>query len=98
MVDTPRNDLDYEEALHAMQSGVAMEMLYDLTSTQPKHLRVGINSAMIDTAVIVRLLIEKGVFTDEEFGEVLRLEANREVDKYEDRLRERLDNPNLKLR
>lgn len=98
MSDTPRNDLNYEAAMHAMQSGVAAKMNIELNETEPKHLRVGVNSAMIDTAAIVRLLVEKSVFTYDEFAEALRLEANREVDKYEDWLRERHGNDNITLR
>jgi hypothetical protein len=77
--------LTYVQALHGMQSGVAYEMgLPDRGSaTSAKHLRVGVNSAMIDTAAIVDLLVAKRVFTREEFMEQQRLVANEEVVRYE---------------
>lgn len=87
--DKPRNDLSYLDALHVIQSGVAKEL--DLVGSEiqnrhNKHLRVGINSGMINDAALVRLLIKKGLFTIEEYLEELRLEANRELDLYEDKL------------
>lgn len=57
----------YLAAAHAMQSGVAMEMNYDSTATEPKHLRVGVNSAMSDLGGLARLLIAKGIITEEEY-------------------------------
>lgn len=85
--DKPRNNLSYHEALHGVQTGVAYEMEKNLGSTTPKHLRVGINSTFVNDAALVRLLIKKGVITNEEFMEELRLEANRELDRYENRVR-----------
>ena len=37
----------YLDAAHAMQTGVAFTMHQDSSQTDPKHLRVGINSAMV---------------------------------------------------
>lgn len=90
MDDRPHTDLPYEDACHAMQTGV----LYDKDSEcnmvdmnrALKHLRVGINSTLVDSAALVRLLIKKGLFTREEYAEELRLEMCREVDRYEDKL------------
>ncbi len=82
--------MDYKEACHAMQSGVAMKMNYDENETTPKHLRTGVNSAMVDTASIVRLLIKKGIFTQAEFEAELTEEMNREVKRYEEWLSERI--------
>lgn len=76
----------YEEAMHAVQSGVAMEIQKDPHSIEPKHLRVGINSALCDSAAIAHLLIKKGVFTEEEYIEAVTEEANKEVERYEDML------------
>ena len=56
----------YEAAAHAMQTGVAFLMERGDKATEPKHLRVGINSAMVEHAALVRLLISKGVITDED--------------------------------
>jgi hypothetical protein len=79
--------LSYAEALHAMQSGVAyaMETGMDDDITL-KHLRVGVNSALIDSGAIANLLIKKDVITHEEFHEELRLAMNHEVHIYEELL------------
>lgn len=57
----------YLAAAHAMQSGVAMAMNYDPSQTDPKHLKVGVNSAMVTASAIVHLLIAKGVITEAEY-------------------------------
>lgn len=76
-------DRTYSEAAHAMQTGVAATMLRDPKETSPKHLRVGVNSAMVETSAIVRLLVAKGVFTLPEFTAILTSQMNEEVEKYE---------------
>ena len=89
MSDMPRNNLSYEDAMHGMQAGVQLEISRGCEDTEPKHLRVGVNSAMVNDAALARLLIKKGLFTETEYAEEVRLEANRELDRYEDRLREK---------
>jgi hypothetical protein len=80
-------------ALHAMQTGVALEMTRSdrASATTPKHLRVGVNSAMIQLTGLVRLLVAKGVFTPAEYWKYQADEAEREVERYEER------NPGVKL-
>jgi|SRR6185437_1930624 len=91
MNDIPRNNLSYEDALHAMQTGVAVEINQNLTTAHSaKHLRVGVNSALVQDAALFRLLVKKGIITYNEYLEEIRLEMNREVDRYEDRLSEML--------
>ena len=77
---------EYEELLHAMQSGVAMKMERDGAETSPKHLRVGVNAAMCDHAGLVRLLISKGVITAEEYLAAITEEMRAEVRRYEETL------------
>lgn len=77
---------DYLAASHAMQSGVAIMMNCDDSETQPKHLRVGVNSALISNGALVALLIEKGIFTLEEFEDKLLEYTLRDVKSYEDKL------------
>lgn len=99
--DKPRNDLDYTGAMHGVQSGVAMEMELEpstVATVATKHLRVGVNSAMVNDAALVRLLVKKGLITHEEYAEEVRLEANRELDRYEDLLRARLGRADVVLR
>jgi len=89
--------LKYEDAMHGMQTGVAFEMEKGSFDTTPKHLRVGINSCLINDAALVRLLIAKGLFTEEEYALEITKEANRELERYEDRIRDRYG-ANIKLR
>jgi len=81
---------DYTAKLHAMQSGVAMKMNYEPGETSPKHLRVGVNSAMCDHAALVRLLMEKGIISEAEYAAAVTDEMGREVARYEAWLTERL--------
>lgn len=82
-----RKDMTYEEALHAMQSGVAMEhSLKGMSDASPKQIRVGINSAMVNDCALVRILIDKGLLTEAEYTEAVRREMILEVERYEARL------------
>jgi len=74
---------EYTDKAHAMQSGVAMKMNFDPAETTPKHLRVGVNSAMCDHAALVRILMEKGILTQEEYEAAITAEMGREVERYE---------------
>lgn len=80
----------YGQALHAMQSGVAYLMGKEPKETEPKHLRVGVNSAMSDQAGLARLLIKKGVFTEDEYVESVTESMNEEADRYEKRVNQYL--------
>lgn len=80
------NRARYERATHAMQSGVAMEMNYRSQPTEPKHLRVGVNSALVDSASLAKLLIEKGVITEGEYIAALASGMEAEVEEYERKL------------
>lgn len=76
-----------------MQSGVAAKMNIDSGETTPKHLRVGVNSAMVDSAAVARLLIEKGVFTKNEYVEAVTVEMEREAKRYENYLTDHYGKP-----
>lgn len=80
----------YLKATHAMQTGVVMELELGSFSGEPKHLRVGVNAALCDSAMIVKLLIAKGVVTKEEIGKASADEMELEVVRYENRLSEKL--------
>jgi hypothetical protein len=73
---------------HAIQTGVAYEMekTPEHSATTPKHLRTGVNLAMLENAALAELLVGKGVVTMEE---VLKSNINKleqEVESYEARL------------
>jgi hypothetical protein len=72
-----------------MQAGV--EFLKDKSSQTPKHLRVGINVAMVDHGALVDLLIKKGLFTEEEYAEVLVESMRKEVNKYREEIAAEMD-------
>ena len=76
----------YTQALHAMQTGVALDQERGSVDGSPKHLRVGVNAAMCDHTALVKLLIAKGVITDEEYRGAITDEMNAEVERYEQRL------------
>jgi len=87
----------YEAACHAIQSGVAMEMELNTRGqgaasgeTTPKHLRVGVNLALCGQAALAALLIEKGIITPEEYVRAQADQAERERERYEARLSNRL--------
>lgn len=76
-----------------MQTGVALDMESDPSGTQgattPKHLRVGVNSAMAEHGGLADLLIEKGIITEAEYREAVAAAMEREKERYEDILSER---------
>ncbi|GAB3884445.1 hypothetical protein [Terrabacter terrigena] len=81
----------YLAAMHAMQSGVAMEMQDPtIKATDPKHLRVGVNSAQVGQAALAQLLIARGIFTLDEYLEALAVEAEAEAERYRARLSAKL--------
>jgi hypothetical protein len=71
----------YEAAAHGMQSGVALKMHFAPSETTPKQLRVGVNSAMVEHAALVQLLIAKGVITMPEYVRAMAdaMEAERDL-------------------
>lgn len=92
---TDDNHGRYMAAMHAMQSGVAAKMAYDggpeSGETSPKQLRVGVNSALISNGALLRLLVDKGLITDEEYVAVLADYTERDVKSYEDWLNTRFE-------
>jgi hypothetical protein len=77
---------EHERLSHAMQAGVSLLMQRDPHETSPKHLRVGINVALADQGALVKLLIDKGVITEDEYGDAIVAGMQREVDSYVEKL------------
>ena len=93
-VKTPQQR--YIAAAHAMQSGVAMDMETDTRSqgaTTPKQLRVGINSALVDVSGFAKLLIDKGLITEDEYVEAMAVAMEAEAARYEKILSDRFGKP-----
>lgn len=76
----------YHSALRRMQSGVAAFMNLNSKETEPKHLRVGVNSAHVSIAALVRLLTERGLVTELDYFRFVAEEMEREVKGYEEQL------------
>jgi hypothetical protein len=72
--------LSYEAALHGVQSAMAFRIgRGGWDGANPKHLRTGMSSAMVNCAALAQLLMKKGVFTEEEYLEEMRLAMNNEL-------------------
>lgn len=84
-------------AQHAMQSGVAMELQHDPSSGSPKHLRVGVNTALVDTAALAKLLIAKGLITENEYLGALAAGMEEEVERYKVTLKTWFPNVDITL-
>lgn len=82
----------YRAAAHRMQSATAFDLtkrlgLDRLEILEPeavnkalKDVRVGLNSAMASAGGLAELLIEKGVFTAEEYNERMTIWMEKEAD------------------
>lgn len=93
---------EYAALCHAMQTGVVMT---DPTfagnpgtiGNALKHLRVGVNSAMVDSSALGQLLIEKGLITDLEYLQAIRDGMKAEVESFTKKVREITGNPHITL-
>jgi len=74
----------YMKACHAMQTGVLF-MMGHTVSHHPKHLRVGINSALVEHSALALLLIEKGIISHKEYQVALVEGMEQEKKRYEDK-------------
>ena len=74
----------YEAAAHRVQSCIAA--VPDHPNQTPKHLRVGVDMSKSDMGGLASLLIDKGVFTEEEYLEAITAAAEREAEAYETEL------------
>lgn len=83
--------VEYGRLAHAVQSGIKAMSEVGMTSDQtPKHLRVGVNMAMVNQAAVAHLLIKKGVFTEVEYMEALVMMLAREIKDYEGKLSDKM--------
>lgn len=76
--------LSYEEALHGVQTSIAFGFFE--RAMEPKHMRVGVDMSKSDALGLVSLLIDKGIFTGDEYVEYIRLAANVEVAQREEQI------------
>lgn len=75
--------LSYAEAAHGIQTVKAYELgkpgTEEAKKFEPKHIRTGLDLRAADAMGLASLLIDKGVFTLEEYQEYMRLAANEEL-------------------
>ena len=95
---TQEAETRYLLAMHAMQSGVAFRMHNSRGGeTEPKHLRVGVNSALVSCSTLVKMLCDKGVITEQEWWTALADAMEAERDSYQDWIRERFPHVEVTL-
>lgn len=87
----------YAAATHAMQSGVAADQASGSADGSPKHLRVGVNSALVETSALARLLIDKGVFSQHEYAEAVIGSMEQEVSRYQALLSDKHNGARIEL-
>lgn len=87
----------HQAAAHAVQTGVAVELMLTMRSADDKseaierelkHAITGKNIAMCDHAALVNLLIAAGVITQAQYLSAIAQEMEAEKRRYEERLRE----------
>jgi hypothetical protein len=79
---TTRNDR-YLLAAHRVQSAIAYLMNFPAyTAHHPKHLRVGIDTAKAEQGGLAKLLLDKGVFTPDEYEDAIASAMEREAERY----------------
>lgn len=78
---------EYLALVHAVQTGVQTMLEFGDQQASPKHLRVGVNAAMSDHSALARLLLAKGLFTQEEYLDSCIASMKEEVARYEQLIR-----------
>lgn len=68
----------YYDAAHKIQTAIAFDP--DSSGSTPKHLRVGVDLSKSDMAGLARLLIEKKLFTHEEYLQAITESAEQEAE------------------
>lgn len=87
-IPSPSQMEEMEALQHKVQSAVAFLMNHAQlngirhTSTEPKFLRVGINSALIETSALARLMLSKKIITNDEYFEMIIQVWREEVERY----------------
>jgi hypothetical protein len=98
---TPEQASMLEVLAHRVQSAIAFfEGQRDAfgtrcAETEPKHLRVGVNSALVETSAVARLMFRKGLISAKDYYDTLIEVWEQEVDSYRERIK-RID-PRLEI-
>lgn len=78
----------YFAAQHAMQCGVKVLMNLPCSDLSAASLRIGINTALCDSASLARLLIQKGLITKDEYEKAIADGMEQEVERYKKNFKE----------
>ena len=103
MTTTEELSARYTTALHKIQAGVAALMGYAEThgerypEAEPKHLRVGVNSALLNVSAVGELLVEKGIVTEDELAEKIVEYVEREAEVYRERVQAKFPGTEITL-
>jgi hypothetical protein len=77
---------EYSRLGHAIQTGVMHEHELGSQDGTPKHLRTGLACVMADVGSLTRLLVAKGIITNDDYYTAILDGLRREVAIYESRL------------
>lgn len=88
---------EYLRLMHAVQSGIKIQIESGQHLASPKDLRVGVDSAMVSDLALARLLMDKGVFTEAEYLEYLVQAAKDEKNHKVAEIRELLGTDKVEL-
>lgn len=88
-IPSPSQAAEMQLLSHRVQSGIAFLMSNAemhgkrFPQCEPKHLRVGINSAMIEASALARLMLAKKICTADEYFEMIIQVWREEVERYQ---------------
>jgi hypothetical protein len=74
---------EYNRLSHAMMTGVGYDLEYNRKQAEPKHVRAGINSALVCISALTKLFMAKGLISELEYWQALNAEMAAEVARYE---------------
>lgn len=78
---------EFQSKYHSLAHAITQDM--GISPDNFKHLRVGVNMALVDSGALMKLLVDKGVITQEEVWEALIAGLEAEVERYRSLLSER---------
>ena len=84
-VDWAYRQDEYMALMHQMQTGVAFTM-HRSDEASPKHLRVGVNSAICMVSALVKTLVEADVIIWEDFRDSEIEMLKQDIESYKSRL------------
>jgi hypothetical protein len=87
---TDEHNHRYHAAAHAMQTGVKAVAHYEPSETTPASLRIGVNAAHVSVAALTQLLLDRGIFTMEDYAAANADQMETEAEAYRQRLQTHL--------